>query len=371
MIQSMQELAARLLAARKAVGLTQEELASGVGLDRTSISKIEKGTRQVDSLELARIAEMLERPVTWFLESRPPAAISRREEREDGEQEADVLLETIASDVEQLIERQLLVPQDRRRLPGEVDDLAAAEELAAAARTWVNRPGGPIRDDLVDVVEPLGLYTFVLTFPRDRLEGSYVALSRGGVALVQGASEVGRRRFTIAHELGHHVLQDAYSSEWITSASPSDRERLINAFAVHFLLPRASVQSRWQELEGHVDRWNAAVHLAAEYGVSWSALCGHLKNLGLVDELGRQELDRRVPRSADFLERGLRISAEPRAPTIPSGYSAAVIKGLRRQKLARARALELLHGTVIPADLDDDSAAIPLEAMSAELGPLE
>ena len=53
-------IGARLAVARKAAGLTQEDLASAVGLDRTAVTKIEAGVRSLDALELARIAEMVE-----------------------------------------------------------------------------------------------------------------------------------------------------------------------------------------------------------------------------------------------------------------------------------------------------------------------
>lgn len=49
----------RIAAARRASGLTQVDLAAAVGMDRTALSKLERGRRRVDSLELARIARAL------------------------------------------------------------------------------------------------------------------------------------------------------------------------------------------------------------------------------------------------------------------------------------------------------------------------
>ena len=131
-----------------------------------------------------------------------------------------------------------------------------------------------------------------------KVEGSYVALARGGVALIQGQSQVGRRRFTTAHELGHHVLADEYSSEWVKGGK-DERERLISAFAIHLLMPRQAAKRRWQQLGGDDDAWNAAVCLAAEYGVSWSALCGQLASLQILRESERAELAQRVAAAAE------------------------------------------------------------------------
>lgn len=46
--------------ARKAAGLSQEDLALEAGLDRTYISQVERGKRNVTVIVLARIARALE-----------------------------------------------------------------------------------------------------------------------------------------------------------------------------------------------------------------------------------------------------------------------------------------------------------------------
>lgn len=65
--RSRPRLGARVAAARRARGLTQTALGRAAGLDRTALSKVEHGRRSVGSLELARIARALGRPVEWFL----------------------------------------------------------------------------------------------------------------------------------------------------------------------------------------------------------------------------------------------------------------------------------------------------------------
>ncbi|GIH78027.1 hypothetical protein Plo01_44560 [Planobispora longispora] len=77
----------------------------------------------------------------------------------------------------------------------------------------------------------------------------------------------------------------------------SETERRINAFAVHLLLPRSSLTTAWNaSSEGIRTR---AIRLAAEYRVSWSALCAQLKNLGLVREPERQMLLEQRPLPSD------------------------------------------------------------------------
>jgi hypothetical protein len=57
----------RVARARRGAALTQSELASAVGLDRTAVSKIESGRRRVGVHELGRLAAVLDRPPAWFL----------------------------------------------------------------------------------------------------------------------------------------------------------------------------------------------------------------------------------------------------------------------------------------------------------------
>ena len=75
-------LGERVNALRVALGLSQEDFAGRVGLDRTYVSGIERGLRNPTLLVLLRLAQALEVPVTGLLEEtqgkegkgeRPPA----------------------------------------------------------------------------------------------------------------------------------------------------------------------------------------------------------------------------------------------------------------------------------------------------------
>jgi len=66
MTDARKSLGAKLREAREYVGLSQDEVARGVGLTRSAISLIETGTRKVDALELKKLAEMYQRPAADF-----------------------------------------------------------------------------------------------------------------------------------------------------------------------------------------------------------------------------------------------------------------------------------------------------------------
>ena len=114
----------------------------------------------------------------------------------------DRRIDRLARDVE-FLETDGVLPaiEDRRiEMPTMV---AEAEEAAAQARDWMDVPTAPVVD-LQRHCESLGLLAFSLDLGQEGRDGAYVAVDRWGVALINGAADPGRRRFNLAHELGHH-----------------------------------------------------------------------------------------------------------------------------------------------------------------------
>ena len=70
-----QVVGARLREARLAVGLTQADTASALGVSCPAVAALEKGTRKVSGLELRRLARLYQRSVGWLLgDDAEPAA---------------------------------------------------------------------------------------------------------------------------------------------------------------------------------------------------------------------------------------------------------------------------------------------------------
>ena len=94
-----------------------------------------------------------------------------------------------------------------------------------------------------------------------------------------------RRRFTLAHELGHWICQHLEGArepvycrhEDVTAAAPPDRarEREANVFAAELLMPEPAVRAAWNG--------NTLVASAA-FGVSGEAMHWRAYSFGLVSE---------------------------------------------------------------------------------------
>ena len=360
------ELSSRVAEARELAGLTQEQVSAATGLGRTVIAKIEAGSRKLAATELVVLAEALDRPVDWFFSASPPAVVSRRSDPDVGGRSRvlDSRVERIARDVDFLIDEGE-VPQVTRIALDPPSTVEASEGAAVELRRQLGVQQGPLLS-LQAFAERAGLFSFCLDLGKAGGDAAYVAVRDLGVAVVNGALEPGRRRFNLAHELGHHVFQDAYAPE-VGLSPQDDNEKLINAFAIHLLLPRRDIQGIMSEFEG--DPRLAAVAAAVRHRLSWTAVCTHLCNLGAIDAGTREELANHPPSRADFIELGEHWVAELNPPCVPPLYGRKVLAAYRRGKLTGARVLELLWGTVDHAELPEQDE-VPLEAWRREFEPL-
>lgn len=344
------ELGRRIARAREDSGMTQDGLGRAVGLDRSAISRLEKGDRKVNVPELVEIAVALGRPLTYFVAEAVPAVVSRRNDIASAQATTHLLdtqLGMFASDVRDLAAMGLLAlpaPAPTLRVPR---DHAEAERAAAAVRQHLGLGGHPIAD-LGQACERTGLFTFSCPLGENGPDGGFVeVMGPLGAAVVNGDAPPGRRRMTLAHELGHHAFGDAYDAE-----ASRDSERMINSFAIHFLAPRTGVRQMWDQHRDWGIRDRALV-VGATFKLSWSATVGQLVNLELISQDARQQLSDDQPRSGDYARLGVRWSDELDPPYLSPRLTSEVLNAFVQGRLTRVRTIELLRGTLVEQDLPD------------------
>jgi Zn-dependent peptidase ImmA (M78 family) len=131
------------------------------------------------------------------------------------------------------------------------------------------------------------LLGFSLALGSDAGDAASVEVDGLGVAVINGTTDPGRRRYSLAHELGHHLAGDAY--EPAVRLAGTESESMINAFAAYLLMPRPAVIGVWNEFSGAPAR-RVVIAVAARFSVSWTAACNHLKSLNLIDARTRDAL---------------------------------------------------------------------------------
>lgn len=297
------ELGQRIKAARMRREMRGEELGAVLGLDKTQISKIEGGVRRVNVRELPQLARALGVAIGELLgePARPRMAMAHRLAAGVAEAPAATRRRALQLiEVEDLLSRRTQVPSPSASAAGtRVTEFARAtfnrrprnkaearrqgRELAVRVRTELrlgayeigDLPGLIEREFGVDVaVSPLGA------------DADGLCVHGDGVAMIVASSDFsdGHVRFTLAHELGHHILDD---SRDIIDEQQRDMfgddlaERRVNAFAAHLLMPTDGVRQTVAWSGGGVND-RVLVALMSRFGVSLSALVGQLIELRLV-----------------------------------------------------------------------------------------
>lgn len=349
--------------ARLGTGISQAELGDRVGLERSMIAKVEAGVRQVNALELIRLAAALDVPIDYLLEPRP-LTISHRTELlpEDSEtdvarrsQRLEIRLSSWLRDVRQLINAGTLQVTPPVRYDSPVESELHARRAAQWLRSRHGARDQPI-ESLLEFCERSGQYVLLTDLPGD---GASLDEGDVAVAVVSRSGDPGRRRATAAHELGHLIVGDKYSNDLAVHVAREDGERLVSAFAAELLLPVAAFDVSPDE-DG--TRRQAIVSIAARYRTSWSLALRQAEQAGWLDAATRRRWSQVTPTRAEFLDAvGWSPPADLDAVRVPPRYSHAVMEAWRRDLVTGSRAVELLHGTIRQEDLParDDPDLLP------------
>jgi Zn-dependent peptidase ImmA (M78 family) len=242
------------------------------------------------------------------------------------------------------------------------------DRVLEAARSARGALGTAVREPLPDVLALVeqghGVPVGVLALDA-AIAGAYFRRARGALILLNGADAAQRLRFTLAHELGHHVLAHEQSVDTHADLSRPVRaiERQANAFAAELLVPVVAVLAFLSE-RGRVGLADV-VELAAEFGISAPAALFRFQAAGALRDRGRfarirdeiadnAHLELRHRLHLPDYEDGLALARE-RMPRVPTGsaldaYARGALSADRLAALVRT-AVEDVRTTMRAADL--------------------
>ena len=275
-------IGARLKQARLLKGMTQRELAESLGeagysITAAAISKyeLEKSYPTAQFMLLASAAldvpgtYLLHQPshtVEW-LEFRCRKRLSQAERQR---------IKAYASDIAELqIElRELLYPDSRCELPSvPVATLEDAENAAEQLRCHWDVGDRPL-DNLVQTSEDRD----IVVVGWDDCTGLFDGLSgRCGdqpVAVVNSRFPLDRRRLTLAHEIGHLVMDTGFGANL-------DEEALAFRFAAALLVPAKHAYKELGKRSRHLD-WGELRILKRKYGISMAAWVRRAYDLNII-----------------------------------------------------------------------------------------
>lgn len=337
----------RLQLARRAAGLSLRDLEAKVDklVSAQAISKYERDEMMPGSEVLTALARALGVSESYLLgqsdltlesvEFRKNKITSRKDEASI---EASVL-----SAVERYLEIEDFIGASSvawfrpQGVPFRVMESADAEAAAMRLRSAWNLGFDPI-PNLVEFLEEQGIKVIPLPLG-ERVSGLMcVARRHKGedvpVIIVNQDDTGERQRFTLAHELAHHVLE---------APAGAKGEKLAHWFAGAFLMP---AEMLWREVGKHRDSLSIGelLELKALFKTSIQAITYRLKDLEIiVDPLFKRLFDefaRRGWRKPPYSEPG------PIAPEKPERFTRFCYRAVSEGVISEAKAAELLGITV-------------------------
>lgn len=353
-------LGASLRAARKAAGLTQQAVATELGLARTTVVAIEKGARAVRAGDIVRFADLYQRPVPELVGRRQTTGGFEAQFRAQQSHSpiprtefarAVYELQTLAESYFDL--ESLLDEHEQRQFPPEyasegVSFRHAGAGIAANERNRLSLGDGPL-GNLRDRLEAdSGLRIFHFDMP-SKLAGLFVFHKKLGPCVAINANHpTERRHWTLAHEYGHFLMHRFRADATVldTRCLKARRERLADTFAEHFLMPSAGLNSRFSEIKRNSQRGVTVadlVRLAHLYRVSFQAMVIRLETLRRIP-LGtwnRLKADRFKTREAQrILGLNVQIAIENR---FPRRYVSLAVQAYRKALLSEEQLARLLR----------------------------
>lgn len=261
--------------ARRARGITQEELAHQTGITQAALSRYENDLRGPSQAALSAIAEHLGVTVRLL----------RSASRLRGAVAIDVHMRrraTAKATEWRRLEAQLNMYDLHAKLLGEEITIRTAQRVpqfdpvdtppadaARMVRAQWRMPSGPVRD-LVGWLESAGCMVIDRDFATTRVAGLSQWSSDHPLILVNERMPTDRRRLTLAHELGHLCLHNLEPMP--------DMETDANDFAAEFLMPEVVIRPQFRNLST-----GKLLDLKRQWGVSAQALVERAYRLGVID----------------------------------------------------------------------------------------
>jgi Zn-dependent peptidase ImmA (M78 family)/DNA-binding XRE family transcriptional regulator len=260
----MNGLGVVLETARRANGLTQQQLAEAVGIRQAALSRYENETREPDDDALARIADVLGLTPDFLRHAskiRGAVAVDAHMRRRKTAKPSDWRRLEAQLNVYRLHARRLfedIAVRTEERLPN-FDPLETDPSSAARlVRMQWHMPTGPVRS-LVQWLEAAGCIVIEEDFHTRGIDGLSQWIDECPVILLNINLPTDRKRLTLAHELGHLCLHSRDINE--------DIEDEANSFAAEFLMPWESIRPQLRNLT-----MAKLLDLKREWGVSMQAL---------------------------------------------------------------------------------------------------
>ena len=345
----------RLKEARNRLDLTLQDVAKNLNFSISTLSDIERGQRQVSSVELFRFARFYSRPIEYFLKEGKSGvsfhlllrAIDATAISKDMIVKFEELCDNYSFIKELIKAPDMSSPPDYSRKSRTIDD---AEEIADSERANLGASDQPIKDIYALLESKRGIKIFHLPENPKIFAGAFANDEAcGSCFLINSNNTYRRRAFTVAHEYGHciaHRDQIAHIDSDDAFENSNTNERFADAFAAAFLMPRRSISEMWNYLRS--DERNTTpsliLQLAVYFGVSFEAVGWRLVTLHkLSKEKWLQICEQHIPSTPIARFFGYQIEDDKSPEMLPSQYKYLCYQAYEQHLISFERLAELLN----------------------------
>lgn len=276
----------RLKQARIAAGMTQDEVVAallehGQTLTKAGLSKYERGGSLPKPSVLRALAKVFGVTADFFLEE-PSVNVQWLAFRKASSLKLSdqFRIKTVAAaQVEAFVmlqhalePKRELHPAPRTRVTSPEDAETAADKLR---KSW--RLGDQPIESVTRTIEDAGGIVVESSDAAGFFDGlsGWVDKTTPIVVVNSGATD-DRRRFSLAHELGHLFMD-------VGDADPKTEEKLAHRFAAAFLVPAATAKRELGDKRRHLDLRELAL-LKLKHGLSMQAWVYRAVDLGIIDQ---------------------------------------------------------------------------------------
>ena len=263
--------------------LSLKDAGNLLNMTATAISKYEKGeilpdskklidfanAYNVKSIELLKVYNVPKMKFTSF----------RKKKRLTG-QNLELLEELIQDEVAkylEIIEMNNIDTDNIKLKKYSCNNLEDTEKAANDFRNYIKISNKQPISDLINILENLGIIIIQIKNPDNRFDDfdglSEIVNNIPVIVLLDGIKDGARQRFTIAHELGHLVLN--------INNDELDEEKLCNRFASALLMPKEAIINEFGYSRGNINFFELTA-FKNEFKVSYAAIVYRLKDLNII-----------------------------------------------------------------------------------------
>lgn len=332
-------LGKRIQRARKALGLSLRDLGDQIALSHAAIKKYEDDEVTPSSDILIKLGKALHVKVEYFF--RPERFtlenIHYRKHAGMSERHLEEVTAKILDQVERRVELENLFPTSPVRsfsvknLPKKINNIDEVEKLADQVRNQWSL-GFDAIPDLIDILEEQGIKVFKIDNEQyPKIDGLYAEVNKMPVIVVGDQRPGDRQRFTLAHELGHLLLDNRL-------VDGLDIESCCNRFAGAFLLPRQTLINVLGEHRNSIEPRELSL-LKQEFGISMTSILHRAEEIGIISSNIYRQL------RAEFNERGWskKEPGEQYLQEVTHIFEKMIFHALAEQYIGESKAAELMN----------------------------